>query len=122
MGNLYATDFGALALLSELPSLGEVTISTNGMVDLMTGSVKAVTEGLDSPIGGVLRFDIPGVGVAGVGASQAVRDAIIPVRRQMGGIDTGAALRNLSESELTLTCRLMMGGENDGDADCHAAG
>ena len=26
-------------------------------------------------------------------------------------IDTGAALRNLSESELTLTCRLMMGGE-----------
>ena len=29
----------------------------------------------------------------------------------MGGINTGAALRNLSESELTLTCRLMMGGE-----------
>ena len=71
MGNLHATDFGALTLLSELPSLGEVTISTNGMGDLMTGSVKVVTEGLDSPIGGVLRFDIPGVGVAGVGASQA---------------------------------------------------
>ena len=111
MGNLYATDFGALTLLSELPSLGEVTISTNGMGDLMTGSVKVVTEGIDSPIGGVLRFDAPGIGVAGVGASQAVRDAIIPVRRQMGGINTGAALRNLSESELMLTCRLMMGGE-----------
>ena len=111
MGNLYATDFGALTLLSELPSLGEVTISTNGMGDLMTGSVKVVTEGLDSPIGGVLRFDFPGVGVAGVGASQPLRDAIIPVRRQDGGINTGAALRNLSESELMLTCRLMMGGE-----------
>ncbi len=111
MGNLYATDFGALALLSELPSLGEVTISTNGMVDLMTGSVKVVTEGLDSPIGGVLRFDFPGVGVAGVGASQPLRDAIIPVRRQAGGIDTGAALRNLSESELMVTCSLTMGGE-----------
>ena len=111
MGNLFATPFGALIPLAELPALGEVTISTNGMGDLTTGSVKVVTEGLDSPIGGVLRFDAPGLGVAGVGASQAVRDAIIPVRRQMGGIDTGAALRNLSESEQTLTCRLMMGGE-----------
>ena len=111
MGNLFATDFGALTPLAEVPSLGEVTISTNGTGDLTTGSVKVVTEGLDSPIGGVLRFDAPGIGVAGVGSSQAVRDAIIPVRRQMGGIDTGAALRNLSESDLTLTCRLMMGGE-----------
>ena len=111
MGNLFPTPFGALTPLAELPALGEITISTNGMGDLTTGSVKVVTEGLDSPIGGVLRFDAPGIGVAGVGASQAVRDAVIPVRRQMGGIDTGAALRNLSESELTLTCRLMMGGE-----------
>ena len=111
MGNLFPTPFGALTLLTELPALGEITISTNGMGELTTGSVKVVTEGLDSPIGGVLRFDAPGIGVAGVGASQAVRDAVIPVRRQMGGIDTGAALRNLSESELTLDCHLMMGGE-----------
>ncbi len=111
MGNLFPTPFGALTLLTELPALGEITISTNGMGGLTTGSVKVVTEGLDSPIGGVLRFDAPGIGVAGVGASQAVRDAVIPVRRQMGGIDTGAALRNLSESELTLDCHLMMGGE-----------
>ena len=111
MGNLTTTDFGALTLRSELPSLGEVTISTHGMGDLMTGSVKVVTEGPDSPIGGVLRFDAPGIGVAGVGAGQPVRDAIIPVRRQMGGVNTGAALRNLSESELTLTCVLMTGGE-----------
>ena len=115
MGNLQATDFGALTLQSELPSLGEVTISTHGMGDLMTGSVKVVTEGLDSPIGGVLRFDFPGVGVAGVGASQPLRDAIIPVRRQAGGINTGAALRNLSESELMLTCRLMKDGQMVGD-------
>ena len=111
MGNLTTTDFGALTLQSELPSLGEITISTNGMGDLVTGSVKVVTEGLDSPIGGVLRFEAPGIGIAGVGASQPVRDAIIPVRRRMGGVNTGAALRNLSESELTLTCFLMTGGE-----------
>ena len=109
--NLEATDFGALTLQSELPSLGEITISTNGRGELVTGSVKVVTEGLDSPIGGVLRFDAAGIGVAGAGAGQAVRDAVIPVRRQMGGIDTGVAFRNLSESQLKLTCRLMMGGE-----------
>ena len=32
----------------------------------MSGSVKVVSNG---PIGGVLRFDLPGIGVAGVGAS-----------------------------------------------------
>ena len=111
MGNLETTDYGALTLQSELPPLGEVTISTHGQGDLVTGSVKVVTEGPGSPIGGVLRFDAPGIGVAGVGASPPVRDAIFPARRQEGGIDTGAALRNLSESELTLTCRLMTGGE-----------
>ena len=110
MDNLETTDFGALTLQSELPSLGEFTISTNGMGDLVTGSVKVIAKDL-SPIGGVLRFDAPGIGVAGVGAGQPVRDAIIPVRRQMGSINTGAALRNLSESELTLTCVLMAGGE-----------
>ena len=109
--DLQATVFGGLTPMSEIPSLGEVTISTNGMGDLVTGSVKVVTEGLDSPIGGVLRFDFPGVGVAGVGASQPLQDAIIPVRRQDGGINTGMALRNLSESELELSCHLMMGGE-----------
>ena len=69
-----------------------------------------ISDGPDSPIGRVLRFDNPDVGVAGVGASQPVRDAIFPARRQDGGIDTGMALRNLSESELMLTCRLMKGG------------
>ena len=110
-GNLEATDHGAVTLQSELAPLGEVTISTNGQGETVTGSVKVISDGPHSPIGGVLRFDIPGVGVAGVGASQGVRNAIFPARRQAGGIDTGAALRNLSEKELTLTCSLMMGGE-----------
>ena len=109
--NLETTDHGAVTLQSELAPLGEVTISTNGMGETVTGSVKVISDGPHSPIGGVLRFDVPGVGVAGVGASQTVRAAIFPVRRQDGGIDTGAALRNLNEKELILTCSLMMGGE-----------
>ncbi len=115
--NLEATDYGAVTLHSELAPLGEVTISTNGRGDTVTGSVKVISDGPHSPIGGVLRFDVPGVGVAGVGASHAVRNAIFPARRQAGGIDTGAALRNLSEKELTLTCGLMMGGEVLEEAD-----
>ena len=109
--NLEATDHGAVTLQSELAPLGEVTISTNGQGETVTGSVKVISDGPDSPIGGVLRFDVPGVGVAGVGASEAVRAAVFPARRQAGGIDTGAALRNLSEKDLTVNCSLMMGGE-----------
>ena len=112
---LEVTSYGAVTVPTAIPSLGEVTIPTHGMGDLMTGSVKVVSDSTDSPIGGVLRFDLTGVGVAGVGASPTVRDAIFPARRMAGGINTGAAFRNLSESGQTLTCRLMKGGEMIGE-------
>ena len=78
-----------------------------GCVDLLSGSVKVTS---DRPIGGVLRFDLPGIGVAGVGASLPVRDAIFPARRQAGGISTAAAIRNLGEEAMVVSCRLMQGG------------
>ena len=87
--------------------LGELAISTHGRGPLRNGSVKVMSDG---PIGGFLRFHLPGVGVAGVGASQPMRDAIFPVRRREGGIHTGVVLRNLSETELALTGRLMKEG------------
>ena len=74
--------------------------------ELVSGSVKVVSEG---PIGGVLRYALPGIGVTGVGASQPVRDALFPVRQE-GGLDTAAAIRNLTESDLVVTCRLMKDG------------
>ena len=73
----------------------------------MSGSVKAVSDG---PIGGVLRFDLTGIGVAGVGASQPVRDAIFPARRQAGGISTAAAIHNLGEEAMVVDCQLMKDG------------
>ena len=73
----------------------------------MSGSVRVVSDG---PIGGVLRFDLTGIGVAGVGASQPVRDAIFPARRQAGGISTGAAIHNLGEEALVVGCQLMKDG------------
>ena len=69
--------------------------------------MKVLSEG---PIGGVLRFDLPGIGVAGVGASQPVRDALFPARRQAGGISTAAAIHNLGEETMVVICQLMQGG------------
>ena len=73
----------------------------------MTGSVKVAANG---PIGGMLRFDLPGIGVAGVGASPPVRDALFPVRRQEGGINTGVAIHNLGSSAELVRCELMREG------------
>ena len=105
-GDLVVTEDGALSIQTEMEPLGELTISTHGRGELVSGSVKVVSEG---PIGGVLRYALPGIGVTGVGASQSVRDALFPVRQE-GGLDTAAAIHNLSESDLVVTCRLMKEG------------
>ena len=73
----------------------------------MTGSVKVVSDG---PIGGLVRYGVPEIGVAGVGASEPVRDVLFPARRQAGGIRTAAALQNLGEEAMGVACRLMSGG------------
>ena len=106
-GDLEVTEDGALSVQTEMEPLGELTISTHSRGKLVTGSVKVVANG---PIGGVLRFDLPGIGVAGVGASQPVRDALFPARRQAGGISTAAAIRNWEEEPIVVTCHLKQGG------------
>ena len=100
------TEDGALSIQTEMEPLGELTVSTHGRGELVSGSVKVVSEG---PIGGVLRYALPGIGVTGVGASQAVRDALFPVRQE-GNLETAAAIRNVAGSDLVATCRLMKDG------------
>ena len=104
--DLEVTEDGALTVRTEMEPLGELTISTHGRGEVVSGSVKVISDG---PIGGVLRFDLPGIGVAGVGASQPVRDAIFPARRE-GDLSTAAAIRNLGEEAMEVSCRLMSGG------------
>ena len=87
--------------------LGVLTISTHGRGDLLPGSVKVTS---DRPIGGFLRFSLPDIGVAGVGVSHPVRDALFPARRQAGGISTAAAIHNLGAEAMVATCQLMQGG------------
>ena len=83
--DLEVTEDGALSTWTEMEPLGELTILTHGRGEGVSGSVRVVSDG---PIGGFLRFDLPGIGVAGVGASQPVRDALFPARRQADGIST----------------------------------
>ena len=106
-GDLEITEDGALTVQTEMEPLGELTISTHGRGALVSGSVTVASDG---PIGGVLRFDLPGIGVAGVGASQLIQDAIFPARRQTGGISTAAAIHNLGEEAMVVSCQLMKDG------------
>ena len=106
-GDLEVMEDGGLTVLTEMEPLGVLTISTHGQGELVSGSVRVAA---DEPIGGVLRFDLPGIGVAGVGASQPVRDVLFPVRRQEAGINTGVAVHNLGEEAMEVTCELMQGG------------
>ena len=107
MGDLEATEDGALTVQTEMEPLEELTIVTHGRGELVTGSVKVVSG---SPVGGMLRFDLPHVGQAVVGASAAMSDAIFPVQRQEGGINTGVAIHNLESSPELVGCELMSAG------------
>ena len=115
-GDLEVTEDGSLSALTEMEPLGVLTISTHGRGELVSGSVKVVSDG---PIGGVVRFDLPGIGVAGVGASEPVRDILFPARRLAGGIRTAAALHNLGAEAMGVSCRLMSGGVSLEEAEIH---
>ena len=106
-GDLEISEDGGLTVLTEMKPLGELTIATHGQGDLVSGSVKVASEGL---IGGMLRFDLPGIGEAVVGASQPVSDALFAVRRQEGGITTGVAIHNLEAEAVEVVCELMREG------------
>ena len=106
-GDLVVAEDGSLRVHTEMEPLGQHTISTHGRGEMVSGSVRVVSG---APIGGLVRYSVPGVGVAGVGASQPVYDAIFPVRRQEGGTQTGVALHNLEEEAMEVSCRLMQGG------------
>ena len=106
-GDLEVQEDGGLTVLTEMDPLGELTISTHGRGALVSGSVKVVSY---TPIGGMLRFDLPAIGEAVVGASPPLSDALFAVRRQEGGITTGVAIHNLEEEPMEVVCGLMQEG------------
>ena len=107
-GDLEITEDGGLTVQTQMEPLGVLTISTHGQGALVSGSVRVISEG--HPIGGGVRYNLPDIGVAGVGSSPPISDALFPARQQAGGIRTAAALHNLEEEAMTVNCRLMSGG------------
>ncbi|MDA2933821.1 hypothetical protein MYX82_05705 [Acidobacteria bacterium AH-259-D05] len=95
-GETTSVDFSILPL-------GTVTISTDGQGEITVGS--AVVSS-DSTLGGVVRFNISGIGIAGVGASQPLSGFITPARRKSGGINTGVAIHNTENQAVTLNFML----------------
>lgn len=71
-----------------IPGYGVVTLKTTGEGTLVSGFARVTSNG---SLGGVIRFMIPGIGIAGVPDSQVVSSGITPVRRA-GGINTGLAI------------------------------
>jgi hypothetical protein len=71
-----------------IPAYGSTTLSTDGAGDLVSGSVKVTAP---TALGAVVRFNIAGLGIAGVGASDPLSATIVPVRI-VSPIDTGVAI------------------------------
>ena len=106
-GDLEIQEDGSLSIQTEMEPLGELTISTHGQGSLVSGSVKVDADG---PIGGGLRFDLPEIGVAGVGASPPISDAIFPSAPPREASTPGVAIHNLESSPEIVRCELMQGG------------
>lgn len=109
---------GALSRVEfEIPPLGAVTVSSDGAGEVVAGAAEVTAN---YPVGGVVRFNIPGIGIAGVGESEPLSSFIVPVRRTPEGINTGIALHHTRTSgfaplqgglSLTLTLRNELGEE-----------
>ena len=77
--------------------LGSRTLTADES-SFQTGSV---TVSSNVPVSAIIRFDIRGIGVAGVGTNPEFRIAIAPVRR-IGNLSTGIAVRNVELSAQTV--------------------
>jgi hypothetical protein len=87
---------------SVLP-LGAVTLSTDGQGEVTVGSA---VVGSDNRLGGIVRFNLSGIGITGIPASQPLGGFITPVRRKSGGINTGIAIYNTSSQAVLLNLTL----------------
>jgi hypothetical protein len=89
--------------------LDVVTVSTDGLGnDALAGSAVVVSSG---SLGGVIKFEVAGIGVAGVGSSLPTSRAITPVQRIPQGINTGIAVRNTSEEAISINSILLKEGK-----------
>ena len=100
-----ATPSGPVSTLDfALAPFGTARISTDGSgIQALVGSAVVLSN---RRLGGVVRFTITGVGIAGVGSSTPLTQFMVPVRRKAGIINTGLAIENAEstvvQAQLTL--------------------
>ena len=86
-----------------LPPLGSRTLTlSHDEEGVLTGSM---TVSSDTPVSAVVRFDLRGTGITGVGTSPRLREAIAPVRRA-GNLSSGVAVRNTELAAQTVDLEL----------------
>jgi hypothetical protein len=105
----------AVEIPLSIPSLGAVILTTAGGETLQSGSARVTADG---PIGGVLRYNFPGLGLAGVGASDPAAGFLLPVTRNADagrstgiGIAAGSSAVNLVFTLRTSAGEPVPGGE-----------
>ena len=108
--NLMVLEDGGLTTLAPIPSLGEITIATNGTGKTVAGSLSVLSSSL---MNGFVRYSLygkEGISVAGVSSSSGTHNFISPVQRKDGGINTGLAVHNLGDEAVNVRCDLMKDG------------
>ena len=94
------------SIQAQIAASGLQELNTDGMGDLVTGSVSVTS---DQPLAGVIVFKGEGIGSAGVGSSAEFAEGFLaPMENNVStSIHTGVAMMNLEEEELTLTADLL---------------
>jgi hypothetical protein len=81
---------------------GSITFTTDGLGELIIGSAEVISS---RPVGGVIRFRHPEIGIAGFGSAPPLRHAIAPARRNEQ-IRSAVAIRNDETFPITVTLEI----------------
>jgi len=100
------SELGAVPAFS-LEPYETMVIATEDSGEVQVGSVDVNIKSGESTIGGVLKFEYPGIGTAGVGASTRLTGFVVPIQ----SIDTGIAIHNTGFEPLTVKMTLYENGE-----------
>ena len=99
----------AVTLGGEFLARGQmnVSIAPLGCLILPTAGPQTVLGSVEVssriPVGGVVLFESPTLGTAGVGESAPLREVVVPLTRDLeAGIDTGIAATNTVNHSITL--------------------
>lgn len=86
----------------EIPPLGARVVTTDGQGPLVVGSAEVIST---APVAVIVRYKIPGIGIAGFGSAAPMQRAVLPVRIA-GALRTAVAIRNNETYPITVRLEL----------------